>query len=134
MWRKIRQDAREASGGTCDICGEPERTGMICHEEWEYEDAAHVAVLTRFRWICPDCNGVIHIGGGAYSYSGDLQRDPGMLVLEHMIAVNGMDLDQATAALIEANHAYDERSSHEWSVRLSDDVIQRYPFLMDVSL
>jgi hypothetical protein len=48
--------------------------------------------------------------------------------------VNGMDFEQASAVLVEANRIWDERSSHEWSVRISGELLERYPFLADITL
>jgi hypothetical protein len=133
-WRRIRQHARESSGGSCDICGAPERRGMICHEDWLYDDETHIALLTRFRWICPDCNAVIHLGEGPRSWTGGIENDPARYVFDHMIEVNGMTADEASAVLVQANDIWDERSVHDWSLRISDDVLERYPFLDALTL
>jgi hypothetical protein len=133
-WRKIREDARALSGGPCEICAAPERPGMICHEDWEYDDATHVARLTRFLWICPDCNAVIHLGEGPRSWTGGLENDPARFVFDHMITVNGMDFDEATASIVQANRIWQERSKHDWTVTVAREILQQYPFLADLTL
>jgi hypothetical protein len=102
---------------------------MICHEDWMYNDDAHIALLIRFRWICPDCNAVIHLGEGPRSWTGGLENDPARYVFDHLIEVNGMNSEQAIALLVEANKVWEERSLHDWTLRIADDIVICYPFL-----
>jgi hypothetical protein len=130
-WKKIRSNTRNTAEGKCEICLTPEGR-MYCHEDWRYDDQSHIATLKRFMWICQNCNGVLHIGGGPYSWSGDLEDDPCMKIIGHLMEVNQMSVEEACALLVEDNEIYDERSKHEWKVEISSRLIEVYPFLTDL--
>ena len=75
-WEIIREATKKAAGNKCEICGATSDRYMYCHEEWNYDIFNKIATIVRFKWICRDCNGVIHIAGGPFSHSGGLENDP----------------------------------------------------------
>lgn len=133
QWTQIRDHTRESAQSQCEICGEIERR-MYCHEDWHYDDQTYIATLRRFMWICQDCNGVLHIGGGPVSWSGCLENDPGIKILTHIMQVNDISLEEALRLLAETNRLHEERSKHKWAIEVSQDLLSRFPFLKDVQL
>lgn len=133
-WRKLREMVKTAADGACEICGAKRDRYMVCHEDWHYDDEKHIATLIRFMLICPDCNAVIHIGGTGHGWSGGLDEDPFLNVLPHLMKVNEIDFEDAIALLNEANHEYDERSQHKWTIAINPTLLDQFPILAELQL
>jgi hypothetical protein len=133
-WKAIREETRKAAGDKCEICGIKRDRNMICHEEWTYDMPNRVATITRFRWICPDCNGVIHIAGGPISWSDGLEKDPNIKVIEHLMHVNEISLREALDLLNKENQKNEERSKLDWKIRLDKTLTAQFPFLQDLDI
>jgi hypothetical protein len=139
-WRKIRKQVLEAASGTCEICGTHQEKGMICHEQWHYDDAQHIATLIGFEIVCSDCNLVLHSGWSSILVFGTALNDPAK-ALElwirretHIERVNGIAAEEKLAVQKYSGALHSERSKHEWSIRISAEVIQRFPFLNGIGL
>ena len=63
-WRRIRQDALDAAGNRCEMCGVlPQQAGSLtCHEVWRYSEARGTATLARLEVHCAKCDSVTHMG------------------------------------------------------------------------
>jgi hypothetical protein len=137
-WKEIRQLVIARAGGCCEICGESREKGMICHEVWQYDDGLHVARLTGFQLICPPCNLVLHVGGSGNIWGGDpsgtMSADATTIALEHLMRVNCIQFDEAIAMLVEANHEFDERSKHQWSVVVDKALVEEFPVLDNLTI
>jgi hypothetical protein len=123
QWKKIRQDALEACAGACSICGAV-RERMVCDEDWTYKD--NVATLEGVQIICPDCNGVIHIGRTMSAGYGDV-------ALEHLMRVNAIDVKEARLLISSALATWREQSMLNWTVAVSPHLLERYPALATLS-
>jgi hypothetical protein len=82
---------------------------MVCHEVWDYDDIAHVATLTSFTILCPNCNLVHHIGRASQIRRFDE-------ALAHMTEVNRMTIEEAIAVANEAFEEWKRRSGQSWTV------------------
>jgi hypothetical protein len=120
-WKAIRAEAVAAARGACVVCGEVREKGMIGDEEWLYEDG--VATLTGVRLVCPDCNGVTHIGSTSARGYFDQARD-------HMAAVNGITADEADRLIDAAFREWSQRSRLTWRLAVSPDLLARFPELV----
>ena len=100
---------------------------MVCHEVWDYDDAGGCATLRRFRLICPDCNFVTHRGMAGNLGLADHAE-------AHMVAVNGITLDEARRLYDVAYSQWSERSARDWTVRIDEELVTRHPVLADVDL
>lgn len=61
-WGKIRAQVLDDARNRCSICGTAYEKGMLCDEDWEYDDKAGSARLGALRILCCDCNLVCHAG------------------------------------------------------------------------
>ena len=120
QWQRIRRDALAAAASACAICGAIRDKGMVCDEEWVYE--GDVARLIGTRIICPDCNGVTHIGRAGLAGYGDV-------ALEHMARVNGITVREAQRLVALDAEEWHQRSRGVWTVAVASDLLARYPFL-----
>ncbi|MBA7694246.1 hypothetical protein ES703_102853 [subsurface metagenome] len=83
---------------------------MICHEEWEYNDDAHIARLIGFRLICRECNFANH-----YGKAGTLGLVKEALV--HLSKVNQIEGVRAKAIISAAIDEWLKRSSiDDWKI------------------
>jgi len=126
--REIRKKVLDQANNICATCGASYEKGMICHEEWEYVDDAHIARLIGFRLICRDCNFVNH-----YDKAGTLGRAEDALL--HLSKVNQIKEEAAKAIISASIDKWIERSSIEdWKIEISPKLIAEYPILHDVDL
>jgi hypothetical protein len=121
--RRIRPQVVAESDGRCTRCG-GETKLMFAHEEWDYDDANAVATVVRLTLICQDCNSVTHFGRLPEQY-----REQ---ALEHLATVNGITREEAEALLRDAGRVWMRRSTHEWRVEVSPEVVAQYPAMADL--
>jgi hypothetical protein len=127
-WRKIREAVKLTADGACEICGTKRDRYMVCHEDWHYDDKKHIATMFRFMWICPDCNGVLHLKNLS-------NIDLLFNVIAHLMRVNEIKSDKGVFELLSrAQHEYDERSQHEWTIVINSALLDRFPILAELQL
>ena len=126
-WRKIRETVKLTADGMCEICGIKRDRYMICHEDWHYDDKKHIATLVRFMWICPNCNGVLHLKN---------LSNPELLfnVIAHLMRVNEIESEGVFELLSRAQREYDERSQHEWTIVITPTLLDQFPILTKLQL
>ncbi len=140
QWRAIRKQVIESTDGKCDICRARQEKGMICHEQWNYDDTQHIAMLVGFELVCADCNLVLHGGWSSVLTAETAQHDPAK-ALElwirretHMERVNGITAEEKQAVQEYAGALHAKRSKHTWNVGISAELIQCFPFLYGIKL
>lgn len=112
QWNRIRQPVLDRAAGRCEVCsGATAR--LLCHEHWNYDDAASVRTLTDIKAVCGPCNSVIHIGR-ARKVGAQGQLDI-QAVYDHFMRVNGIDWPTAQQAIQGAFQLHAERSQGAWA-------------------
>jgi hypothetical protein len=113
-WDRLRKQVYADYDFKCGVCG---ASGPLsCHEQWDYDDKAHIQRLAGFIALCALCHHVKHIGlAGILAVQGSLDYD---VVVEHFMAVNRCDLATFKAYKAGAFAQWRERSAHEWMVDL----------------
>lgn len=119
---RIRARVLAEAGSRCSVCGVSKARGMVCHEVWDYDDAASTATLTGFVVLCPDCNLVHHMGRA--SQLGLRGR-----ALDHMAEVNGLTYDEVVDLVDRAFEEWERRSQRRWAVAVVPALRSRYPDL-----
>ncbi len=112
QWSVIRRPVLDRAAGHCEVCG-TESTRLLCHEQWQYDDATSVRTLTGIEAVCGSCNSVIHIGrvrGAARKGLLDIQP-----VYDHFMKVNGIDWTTAQQAIHDAYWLHAKRSGRAWT-------------------
>lgn len=126
--REIRKKVIDEANNVCATCGASYDKGMICHEEWEYNDDAHIARLIGFRLICRDCNFVNH-----YGKAGTLGLAKEALI--HLSKVNQIEEAEAKVIISAAIDEWLKRSLIEdWEIKISPILITEYPLLLEIDL
>lgn len=123
-WRQIRSSALADAGDACSACGEVSAGGkyMVCDELWDYDEQHGVATLTGVRILCPACNLARHFARAA-------QLGKGAGTLAALARANGISEAEARAIQDDAVMVWKRRSRRSWTVRVSGDLLSRYPFL-----
>lgn len=103
--------------------GRGKQHAVECHEEWTYDDEAHVQTLVRMVALCPACHSVKHIGRAQQIGLGDEAK-------QRLAEVNGWTVSEASAYIRQAFATWRERSRHDWTLSL--DALRNY--LPDVEL
>src|SRR6266516_251626 len=96
QWDKIRKPALDRAAGHCEVCGDS-AARLLCHEQWRYDEAAGVRLLTGIQAVCQTCSSVMHIGrAGIVASEGvmDMQE-----VYDHFMRVNEIDWPTAEKAI-----------------------------------
>jgi len=112
QWDKIRKPALDRAAGRCEVCGDA-AARLLCHEQWQYDDATGVRKLTGIQAVCQPCSSVMHIGrAGIMATEGvmDLQE-----VYDHFMRVNGIDWPTAQKAIDAAFALHHKRSKQKWT-------------------
>src|SRR5262249_5898098 len=60
-WELIRNQELTISKNRCAICLDV-GPGLICHEQWFYDDGKSIAMLIGFEIHCQECDLVTHMG------------------------------------------------------------------------
>lgn len=110
----------------CEVCSAHVEGGknMPCDEVWAYVEnsAQNVAVLTRVRMLCRDCDLARHFGrAGAIGF--------GAKALTNLARVNNMTGTEARKLQDEIMERWKRRSGLNWTVDVSADLLDRYPSL-----
>lgn len=126
-WRQVRSDALTSAGDGCSACGEVSAGGkhMVCDELWDYDEQHDVATLGGVRILCPACDFARH-----FARAGQLGRGAGALAT--LARVNGISKAEARALQDEALAEWKRRSRRAWTVRVSGELLRRYPALARV--
>lgn len=126
-WRQIRSDALAGAGDACSACGEVAAGGkhMVCDELWDYDEQHGVAILTGVRILCPACDFARHFARAA-------QLGKGADAIATLARVNGISTAEARALQDEAVAEWKRRSRRAWTVRVSGELLRRYPALARV--
>jgi hypothetical protein len=129
VWnREIRTRVMEEAKQVCAYCGVSYEKGMVCHEEWEYDDDRHIARLLGFNLVCRDCSNAIHFGKSSKL---GLQKQ----VLEHLVKVNGIKMDEVKIIVSEALDIWATRSGIEdWQIEIDKDLLTTYPVIANVKI
>jgi len=123
-WRKIRGQVLQDLEGTCSVCSHSQERGMICHEVWEYDEAAGVATLGVLTIVCHACNLAEHPGR-----AGAVDVDRAAEALDHLATVDEISLMEARLLLDEAGATWARRSRRAWQVSVAPELVQRFPAL-----
>ncbi len=96
-WDCLRHPTYRRANYRCETCGGRGSPHLVCHEVWEYDDAARVQRLAGLRAICTACNDATHLGRSS-------AVGKGKEALAHLLTVNGWTPEQAReyVSLIEA--------------------------------
>jgi hypothetical protein len=129
VWKKIRRDALQKANGACEVCrhvpnelyGDP----LNCHEVWKYDDRLRTATLNAFRIHCVKCDSAAHIGM-AITYGA------GEAAIAQLAKVNGIHTEDAKALVGRATSIWRVRSKKEWTLRISKNLLTRYPKLAEL--
>lgn len=112
QWNEIRQPVLDRAPGHCEICGAASAR-LLCHEQWQYDDAAAVRTLIGIKAVCGPCNSVIHIGR-ARKVAAQGQLDI-QVVYDHFMRVNKIDWATAQSAIDDAYALHHQRSRMKWT-------------------
>lgn len=123
-WRQIRADALSAAGDACSACGEVTRGGrhMVCDELWDYDEQRGIATLAGVRILCSACDFARH-----FALAARLGKGPDALAT--LARVNGISEAEAAALQDQAQAEWERRSRRAWVVRVSGELLRRYPVL-----
>ena len=122
-WKRLRADVLARADGACHVCGEHQDRFMVCHEVWDYDDDAGVAMLVDFALNCWGCDAATHPGCAGPTG----RRETARAQLEK---VNGMTAEEVQALLDAAVEEWARRSQRAWTVVVSAELCQRYPVLV----
>ncbi|HVV37972.1 MAG TPA: hypothetical protein VHC63_15285 [Acidimicrobiales bacterium] len=103
---------------------------LVCHEEWDYDEARRVATVTGFAVACTECNLVLHFGRAEVNGLGFKAK-------AHRARINGVNAPEVEREVAEALSTWNVRSGLRWTVAIAPAVVERFPFLegaLDVSL
>jgi hypothetical protein len=113
LWKQVRAPIVERAAGHCEICGAEARR-LICHERWEYEDAAGIAHLRELIALCFKCSGVIHWGNSqAMANAGRINMAG---IWGQFRRVNGISREAAQERLEQAFAVWRQRSRQSWTI------------------
>ncbi len=76
-------------------------------------------MLTGFEILCPDCDGVHHLGLAGLHGRGDKS-------IAHMANVNDMTREEALRLLARSFEQWAQRSRHPWKLSVSPPLLERY--------
>ncbi len=126
--RDVRAKVKAKAGGVCEDCGASYEKGMICHEDWRYDEQERTATLMSFRLICRDCNFVHHLGKASTL---GLEQS----AIAHLTRVNNIDQEEAARIVTAATERWFQRSLIEdWTISISGQLIQEFPLLSGLKL
>ena len=121
--REIRPAIFDDFDGICAHC-EAATTRMYAHEQWEYDDADGVALLTGIELACQHCNTCLHIRRCPP------EHETG--ALRHLAAVNEISIAEATTLEREAKAEWSRRSGRQWRVVVAPSLVDRFPVLTEL--
>jgi hypothetical protein len=115
-WRGIADGVKESAGYRCTICGaEPP---LECHEDWLFDEGAHVLRLRGFLALCKLCHHVKHIGlARTFARQGVLDFEA---IIKHFQAVNQCtryEFKEHESAEIQKSL---QRNRHDWKMDLGE--------------
>ena len=112
-WDRLRKSVYKAANYRCEICGgKGPKWPVECHERWKYDEDTKVQSLVGLIALCPSCHEVKHIGR-----AGVMGR--AAQALEHLMKVNGWDLEQATEYVDDCFSTWARRSKEDWKLDIS---------------
>ena len=115
-WDVIRRTAYKTFGNRCAICRADTRQN--CHEDWEFDDMAHVLRLRGLLSLCDPCHNVKHLGNARrLERMGVLVFDT---VIRHFQTVNSCSRYEFRLCEIQGNMIWAKRSRHKWTVDFGD--------------
>lgn len=120
-WRIIRDSELEKAHHCCAVCASP-GPGLICHEQWAYDDDLKTATLSGLEIHCKSCDLVTHMGRAKAHNMWDQ-------AVAQFCAINRATPSQAEAAYREAIGLWQKRNQASWSVRIADALLEQYPQL-----
>lgn len=118
--REIRPAIFDDFSGICSHC-KAETPLMYAHEQWEYDDAHGVALLTGIELACQHCNTCLHIGRCPPEHKAE--------ALRHLAAVNEISVADAKTLEREARAEWARRSGRQWRVVVAPSLVVRFPIL-----
>jgi len=124
QWESIRLGELALSGNHCAVCSTA-GPGLICHEQWFYNDAQDLAVLVGFEIHCQECDLVTHMGRA-------FKNGLGPRAIAQFCKQNSSNPELAMAAFEHALSTFRKRNKKTWTVGLHDAVIDKYPNLAEL--
>lgn len=123
-WDSIRRPELERARHCCAICSTP-GPGLICHEQWVYDDDLKTATLSGFEIHCKNCDLVTHMGRAK-------AHDMWDQAVVQFCSINRATPSHAEAAYREAIVLWRKRNQASWSVRVADAILEQYPQLSNL--
>jgi hypothetical protein len=120
-WKAIREDTVTLVGNQCSVCGS-NGNGLECHERWSYDDKKLTATLGRLVMLCPSCHTATHMGRA-------VRHGLKNTAVAQLCRVNGCSATEAEGLFKDAMKVWRQRSGHDWTTLVSDDLRTRYPAL-----
>jgi hypothetical protein len=120
-WGAIRIPELEKARHCCAVCSIP-GPGLICHEQWAYDDDLRTATLSGFEVHCKSCDLVTHMGRAMSHGMGDQ-------AIAQFCLINKATPSEAERVYQEAFRLWQKRSRATWSLRVAEAVLQQYPQL-----
>jgi hypothetical protein len=120
-WGRIRDSELEKAQHCCAVCASPE-PGLICHEQWAYDDDLKIATLSGLEVHCKRCDLVTHMGRAKAHNMWDQ-------AVAQFCAINRVTPFHAETAYRDAIVLWKKRSLASWTVRVADVLLEQYPQL-----
>ncbi|MFI8528556.1 DUF5710 domain-containing protein [Promicromonospora sukumoe] len=115
-WERLRRMITRRAGMRCEICGATQdratRRWLEAHERWVFDPVQGVQRLARLICLCTDCHTVTHFG---FAQVRGLEAP----AYVHLMAVTGMDYNQAQEHVQDAFELWAVRSERTWELDLS---------------
>lgn len=120
-WDAIRRPELEKARHCCAVCSSP-GPGLICHEQWAYDDDLKTATLIGFEVHCKSCDLVTHMGRA-------MSHGMGNQAIAQFCLINKATPSEAEQVYQEAFSLWQKRSRAIWSLRVAEAILQQYPQL-----
>jgi hypothetical protein len=114
-WEELRGRWAKRAGNACEIClGKGGKWPVEIHEEWQYDDHAHVQHLQGLIALCPDCHELKHWGR-----TKNISPGARLEAVARLKRFRLFTTEEAEQFLADAERRVRQRSEHEWRVDLS---------------
>lgn len=121
-WQQIRQNTFSRDMHCCVICSHKGR--LECHEVFEYDDAAGIAILVRLESRCGDCHDCNHLGRLKVKEPEKFKD-----ALRRIARINGMRPPEVIQLVKDAFQLHKTRT-RPWQVKVAEELLGSYPELI----
>lgn len=109
-WDRLRRFIYRRAYYRCECCDT--RAPIEAHERWHFDERRKIQTLMRIIALCKPCHEATHIGLARIKGRGEA-------AMTHLMAVTGMNNQQAKQHIEDAFILWEKRNQHEWVLDLS---------------